>query len=75
MSNVPKETASFRRDEVYTVLVCPVVDLELLTERYSCEYNNLRGPNISGRDHHDLGAAHLEALDHVDRNLLSPRSR
>ena len=45
--NIPKKTPSVCGDEMNTVFVCPVIDLELFTERYAGKDNNLHDISVN----------------------------
>ena len=39
--DLPEETAGIGRNEVHAILMCPVIDFQLLLERYTAKYHNL----------------------------------
>jgi hypothetical protein len=65
--NIPEKAASLGGDEVYAIGMCPVIDLELDTQRSISKNNSLRFRVImlaqKTRDRHQ----HLEPLDQLDR--------
>jgi hypothetical protein len=40
-SNIPEQPMRLSSNKVYSILVSPVIDLELLAERYISKHNNL----------------------------------
>jgi len=46
----PKESSGLCRNEVDTILVCPIVDLELFLIRYATENDDLGRVENKGRE-------------------------